>query len=72
MKQVFKNAIVTFVLGVLCCVSITAFALSIKSNQVLFTPSNENFKVENVEEALLAYFPYLTALSDTILLTFIT
>lgn len=52
MKHVFKNPIFTFILGILCCASITAFALSIHSNQVLYTPSNENFKVENVEEAL--------------------
>ena len=52
MKRIFKNSIFTFILGGVCFASITAFALSVHSNQVVYTPNNPNFKVENVEEAL--------------------
>lgn len=51
-KKVFKNPIFMFILGGLCFGSLTVFALSVNSNEVLFTPSNENWAVDNVEDAI--------------------
>ena len=53
MKKIFKNPILTFILGAITFSCITsAFAYSIIASSVGFTPTDDTWEVENVSKAL--------------------
>ncbi|MBE6160866.1 MAG: hypothetical protein E7158_01415 [Firmicutes bacterium] len=53
MKKIFKNSILTFVLGAILFSGITAYAAGrYYATQVDYEPSNPNFNVDNMSDAL--------------------
>jgi len=53
MKKILKNSILTFVLGAIIFSGITAYAAGrYYANQVEYEPSNPNFNVDNMADAL--------------------
>ena len=53
MKKIFKNSLFTFILGVLCTITIGVGATAIyNASEIGFTPSDSNWKVNNMQDAI--------------------
>lgn len=52
MKKIFKSRIFSFILGAVIFSGISVCAYSLSSNDISFTPENNNWQVSNVEEAV--------------------
>ena len=51
-KKLITSRIFSFILGAILFSGVTVFAYSISSKDIAFTPTNENWQVTNVEEAI--------------------
>lgn len=50
MKKIIKTNIISFIIGIIISACITTYAIN--SNSIDYTPSNENWNVSTVEEAI--------------------